>query len=240
MRLRVAIGADHGGFELKQELIRRLAGNLAIIDKGAYAYDAHDDYPDYVALVAHSVASGEADRGVLICGSGVGACVAANKIRGVRACVCHDTYSAHQGVEHDDLNVLCLGARVVGIEVATALAVAFLMARFSGEERHVRRLEKVKALEAQQQRLSDDVDAEDADSDESPTSSRADSLESEEGDDGESDEDEALEQDEEEPEEQEEVEEEAEVDDEEEVLGEEDNRNEEEDEDEEGEDEAKR
>ncbi len=149
MRLRVAIGADHGGFELKQELVRRLAGNLEIVDKGAYAYDAHDDYPDYVVLVGRSVASGEADRGVLICGSGVGACVAANKIVGVRASVCHDTYSAHQGVEHDDLNVLCLGARVVGVEVATELAVAFLMARFSGEERHLRRLEKVKALESQ-------------------------------------------------------------------------------------------
>jgi len=150
MRLRVAIGADHGGFELKQELIRRLGQNVEIVDKGAYAYDAHDDYPGSVILVGRAVAGGEVDRGVIICGSGVGACVAANKIAGVRASVCHDTYSAHQGVEHDDLNVLCLGARVVGVEVATELAVAFLMARFSGEERHLRRLEKVKALETAQ------------------------------------------------------------------------------------------
>jgi len=151
MRLRVAIGADHGGFELKQELIRRLGQNVDIVDVGAHAYDAHDDYPDYVVLVGRSVARGEVDRGILICGSGVGACVAANKMAGVRASVCHDTYSAHQGVEHDDLNVLCLGARVVGVEVATELAVAFLMARFTGEERHLRRLEKVKELEVQRE-----------------------------------------------------------------------------------------
>lgn len=147
MRLHVAIGADHGGFKLKQELIRRLADSLDIVDKGADEYDATDDYPDFVERVGRAVAEGEVDRGIIICGSGVGACVAANKIPGVRACVCHDTYSAHQGVEHDDLNVLCLGARVIGVEVATELTVAFLMARFSGEERHRRRLEKVEALE---------------------------------------------------------------------------------------------
>jgi len=147
MRLHVAIGADHGGFKLKQELIRRLAESLDIVDKGADEYDASDDYPDFVERVGRAVAEGEVDRGIIICGSGVGACVAANKIPRVRACVCHDTYSAHQGVEHDDLNVLCLGARVIGVEVATELTVAFLMARFSGEERHKRRLEKVEALE---------------------------------------------------------------------------------------------
>jgi ribose 5-phosphate isomerase B len=147
MKLRVAIAADHGGFDLKQELVRRLRDNVELVDLGAYDFDPHDDYPDYVERVARSVASGEVDRGVVICGSGVGACVAANKIAGVRASVCHDTYSAHQGVEHDDLNVLCLGARVVGVEVATELTVAFLMARFSGEERHRRRLDKVLALE---------------------------------------------------------------------------------------------
>jgi ribose 5-phosphate isomerase B len=147
MRLHVAIGADHGGFKLKQELIRRLADSLDIVDKGADEYDATDDYPDFVERVGRAVAEREVDRGIIICGSGVGACVAANKIPGVRACVCHDTYSAHQGVEHDDLNVLCLGARVIGVEVATELTVAFLMARFSGEERHRRRLEKVEALE---------------------------------------------------------------------------------------------
>ena len=147
MKLHVAIAADHGGFELKQELIRRLSDSLDFVDKGADEFDSNDDYPDYVELVGRAVLEGEVDRGIIICGSGVGACVAANKMPGVRACVCHDTYSAHQGVEHDDLNVLCLGARVIGVEVATELTVAFLMARFSGEERHQRRLDKVKALE---------------------------------------------------------------------------------------------
>ncbi len=147
MRLRVAIAADHGGFELKQELVRRLTGSLDIVDLGAETFDPHDDYPDYVERVGQAIGAGVVDRGIIICGSGVGACVAANKMASIRACVCHDTYSAHQGVEHDDLNTLCLGARVVGIEVATELAVAFLMARFSGDERHRRRLEKVEALE---------------------------------------------------------------------------------------------
>lgn len=147
MRLNVAIAADHGGFELKQELIRRLGSSVDLVDKGADECDVTDDYPDFVESVGRAIASGEVDRGIIICGSGVGACVAANKMPGIRACVCHDTYSAHQGVEHDDLNVLCLGARVIGVEVATELTVAFLMARFSGEERHLRRLQKVEALE---------------------------------------------------------------------------------------------
>ncbi len=147
MRLHVAIGADHGGFELKQELVRRLSGSVDIVDKGAHELDPQDDYPDYVMAVAYAVTHGEVDRGIIICGSGVGACVAANKIPGVRACVCHDTYSAHQGVEHDDQNILCLGARVIGVELATELTVAFLMARFTAEERHVRRLKKVEVLE---------------------------------------------------------------------------------------------
>lgn len=147
MKLHVAIAADHGGFELKQELIRRLGDSLDIVDKGADEFDATDDYPDFVEVVGRAVMEGEVDRGIIICGSGVGACVAANKMPGIRACVCHDTYSAHQGVEHDDLNVLCLGARVIGVEVATELAVAFLMARFSGDERHKRRLEKVQSFE---------------------------------------------------------------------------------------------
>ncbi len=151
MRLRVAIAADHGGFDLKQTLIQRLRDSVDFVDLGAYEFDADDDYPDYVAALAAAVVAEEVDRGVLICGSGVGACVAANKTPGIRACVCHDTYSAHQGVEHDDLNVLCLGARVVGVEVATELTVAFLMARFSGEERHKRRLGKVLAMEQQMQ-----------------------------------------------------------------------------------------
>jgi ribose 5-phosphate isomerase B len=147
MRLHVAIAADHGGFELKQELIRRLGSSVDIVDMGADECDVNDDYPDFVELVGRAIAEAEVDRGIIICGSGVGACVAANKMPGIRACVCHDTYSAHQGVEHDDLNVLCLGARVIGVEVATELTIAFLMARFSGEERHVRRLQKVQALE---------------------------------------------------------------------------------------------
>jgi len=115
---------------------------------GARLYDPSDDYPDFALAVAQAVAAGQAERGIIVCGSGVGATVAANKVSGVRAATCHDTYSAHQGVEHDDMNVLCLGARVVGEEVARELAKAFLNARFSGEERHLRRLNKVKAAEA--------------------------------------------------------------------------------------------
>ena len=117
---------------------------------GAYALDPDDDYPDYAKTVADAVASGEADRGLLVCGSGVGASIAASKVRGVRAAMCHDTYSAHQGVEHDDMNVLCMGARIIGIELAKEILDAFLRARFTEEERHVRRLGKVNAIEAAQ------------------------------------------------------------------------------------------
>ena len=141
MKLRVAIGADHGGFDLKQQLLPLLAPTYDILDVGAASLDPADDYPDSAEAVARAVASGQAQRGVVICGSGVGGCIAANKVPGVRAATCHDTYSAHQGVEHDDMNVLCLGARVIGIEVATELVAAFLKARFSGEERHRRRLD---------------------------------------------------------------------------------------------------
>ncbi len=147
MKLRVAIGADHGGFDLKQQLVVRLKDTCDIVDVGAGSFDPQDDYPDFVVPVARAVASGEVQRGVIICGSGVGACIAANKVPGVRAGTCHDTYSAHQGVEHDDMNILCLGARVIGIEVATELVNAFLEARFSGEERHRRRLDKVLDIE---------------------------------------------------------------------------------------------
>ncbi len=147
MKLKVAIGADHGGFTLKNELITRLEEGFEILDLGATTFQADDDYPDFALAVSQAVASGEANRGVLVCGSGVGACIAANKVPGVRACLCHDTYSAHQGVEHDDMNVLCLGARVIGIELATELVKAFLEANFSGERRHRRRLEKVLAIE---------------------------------------------------------------------------------------------
>ncbi len=147
--MRIALAGDHAGFDLKNELGGFLRKNgHEVTDLGAHTYDAEDDYPDFAAALADSVASGRNERGVLVCGSGVGASVAANKVPGVRAGMCHDTYSAHQGVEHDDVNVLCLGSRVIGIELARELVTAFLAARFTGEERHVRRLGKVKAIEA--------------------------------------------------------------------------------------------
>lgn len=149
MRLRVALGADHGGFSLKNELSAWLREGHEILDLGAHTLDPADDYPDYAEAVAHAVSSDRSQRGILICGSGVGACIAANKIMGVRACLCHDTYSAHQGVEHDNMNVLCLGARVVGLELAKELVTAFLNATFTSEERHQRRLDKVLAIEQQ-------------------------------------------------------------------------------------------
>ena len=149
MKLCVALGADHGGYTLKNELSARLQAAYRILDVGAAKFDPADDYPDFVIAVTQAVTSGQAERGILICGSGVGAAIAANKVPGIRACLCHDTYSAHQGVEHDDMNILCLGARVVGVELAIELVAAFLGARFAGEERHRRRLEKVLALERQ-------------------------------------------------------------------------------------------
>ena len=149
MKLRVALGADHGGFSLKNELVTRLHETFEVLDLGSRTFDRDDDYPDFALAVAQAVASGQAQRGILVCGSGVGACIAANKVRGARACLCHDTYSAHQGVEHDDMNILCLGARVVGTELAGELVDAFLKANFSGETRHRRRLEKVLAIEQQ-------------------------------------------------------------------------------------------
>jgi RpiB/LacA/LacB family sugar-phosphate isomerase len=146
--MRVAVGADHGGFPLKEPIIHVLRSDgHEVLDLGTFSGDPVD-YPDYSEAVGRAVIQGKADRGVLICGSGVGACVAANKIPGIRAGLCHDTYSAHQGVEHDDMNVLCLGARIVGPKLAEELVRAFLKARFSGEERHVRRLSKVSRLEA--------------------------------------------------------------------------------------------
>ena len=144
---RVAIGADHGGFWLKNELVERLRKQYDIVDLGAHKLDSDDDYPDFAEAVARTVASNKVQRGILVCGSGVGACIAANKVPGVRACLCQDTYSAHQGVQHDDMNILCLGARVIGIELAAELVFAFLNARFSKEARHQRRLNKVKAIE---------------------------------------------------------------------------------------------
>ncbi|HEY7700751.1 MAG TPA: RpiB/LacA/LacB family sugar-phosphate isomerase [Candidatus Limnocylindrales bacterium] len=149
--MRVAFAADHAGAALKDELIRRIgdAGlGHELIDLGGDGSDPADDYPDFAQRLGASVQAGQADRGILICGSGVGASVAANKIRGIRSAVCHDTYSAHQGVEHDDMNVLTLGSRVIGPEPAYECAVAFLRAEFSGEPRHRRRLDKVLAMEA--------------------------------------------------------------------------------------------
>lgn len=159
MKLRVALGVDHGGFPLKAQLLPWLQGEgYEILDLGAHSFDSDDDYPDFAEAVARVIASGQAQRGILVCGSGVGACIAANKVPGIRACLCHDTYSARQGVEHDDMNVLCMGARVVGVELAKELIAAFLKARFTGEERHQRRLQKVLAIESralQGGRLSD-------------------------------------------------------------------------------------
>lgn len=144
----IAVGSDHAGFDLKQEILSLLTQwGESPIDCGTHSREPVD-YPDFAAAVAHKVVSREADRGIVICGSGVGASVAANKIQGIRAGLCHDHYSAHQGVEHDDMNVLVLGARVVGVEVAKESVEAFVRARFSNEERHVRRLKKVLALES--------------------------------------------------------------------------------------------
>jgi RpiB/LacA/LacB family sugar-phosphate isomerase len=148
--MRIAFAADHAGAALKDDLLTRLAGSDLDhdwIDLGGDGSDPLDDYPDFAKRLGEAIQAGSADRGILICGSGVGASVAATKMRGVRAAVCHDTYSAHQGVEHDDMNVLTLGARVIGIEPAYECAVAFVGARFSGEARHVRRLAKVQAME---------------------------------------------------------------------------------------------
>ncbi|MBI2763313.1 MAG: RpiB/LacA/LacB family sugar-phosphate isomerase [Chloroflexi bacterium] len=149
--MRIGFAADHAGAALKAELVRRFrAADLGhdYIDLGGDGSDPTDDYPDFAARLAIAVRDGTVDRGILICGSGVGASVAANKIRGVRAAICHDTYSARQGVEHDDMNVLTLGSRVIGPELAFECALAFLGAVFSGEARHVRRLNKVLAIEA--------------------------------------------------------------------------------------------
>jgi ribose 5-phosphate isomerase B len=146
--MRIAIGADHGGFPLNERVIEELRGaGHEIIDFGTHDGSQPDDYPDYAKQVGEAVQNAAAEIGVLICGSGVGAAVAANKLRGVRAALCGDTYSAHQSREHDDCNVLCLGARVVGVELALEIVRSFVAARFTGEERHRRRLAKVKAME---------------------------------------------------------------------------------------------
>jgi ribose 5-phosphate isomerase B len=146
--MRLAMAGDHAGFRLKDVLADRLrAGGHQVIDLGAHD-PAPSDYPDFAVAVGEAVTSGQAERGILVCGSGVGAVAAANKITGVLAGLCHDTYSAHQGVEHDQMNVLALGARVVGEALAIELVEAFVRARFDGEPRHQRRVDKVRALEA--------------------------------------------------------------------------------------------
>lgn len=147
--MRIAFAADHAGAALKDELLRRTAeaGGHDVVDLGGDGSDPTDDYPDFARRLGDAVRAGLVDRGVLVCGSGVGASVAASKLRGVRAAVCHDTYSARQGVEHDDMNVLCMGERVIGIELAREILRAFLSARYSRAERHQRRLDKVLAIE---------------------------------------------------------------------------------------------
>jgi RpiB/LacA/LacB family sugar-phosphate isomerase len=146
--MQLVVAADHAGFQLKEQIAAHLRQcGHAVVDCGTMNSDPVD-YPDFAEALAASLRSGQAERGVLVCGSGVGAAIAANKIPGIRAGLCHDTYSAHQGVEHDDMNVLVLGARVIGVELARELVDRFIEARFTGEERHRRRLAKVKALEA--------------------------------------------------------------------------------------------
>ena len=148
--MRVGMAADHAGFGLKEELVSRIrSAGHEVVDFGAYNLDPTDDYPDYVVPLSQAVAAGTVDRGVAICGSGVGASVCANKIRGVRACLIHDHFSAKQGVEDDHMSILCMGGRTVGPEVAWDLVETFLAAKFSQAERHLRRLAKVAFLETQ-------------------------------------------------------------------------------------------
>ncbi len=148
--MKVAIAGDHAGFALKQFLAEELRKDgHQVQDLGAHD-TTPSDYPDFARALGKAVTAGQAERGILVCGSGVGACVAANKIRGIRAGICHDTYSGHQGVEHDDMNVLCLGSRVIGPAPALEISRAFLAARFTNEERHVRRVKKVLEIEQRQ------------------------------------------------------------------------------------------
>lgn len=146
--MRIGIAADHAGLALKEKLLKEFCElGHEVLDFGPARVTPDDDYPDYVVPLARSVASGEVERGVAICGSGVGACIAANKVKGIRAALVHEVFSAHQGVEDDDMNVICFGSQVLGEALALDLAKAFLSSRFIGAERHQRRLDKVKALE---------------------------------------------------------------------------------------------
>ncbi len=147
--MRLIIGADHAGFELKEKLRKKLEGDgHTVIDIGAFVFEKEDDYPDFAEAVGRAVSNGKGERGILICGSGVGASIAANKIRGVRACLCHDIYSATQGVEHDDMNVLCLGGLIVGPALAYKLVGGFIGAKFLGTGRYLRRFNKILAIES--------------------------------------------------------------------------------------------
>ena len=148
--MHIAIASDHAGFQLKKQLTEFITGlGHKADDLGTDCADKPVDYPDFAKKTALAVTGGKARRGIIICGSGVGACVAANKFKGIRAAVCHDTYSAHQGVEHDDLNILCLGAKVIGPALAMEVTKAFLNAVFSNEKRHVARLDKIRSFEQQ-------------------------------------------------------------------------------------------
>ena len=147
----IAIAADHAGYDIKEVVADHLRSEgYEVLDLGVDTADVPSDYPDAAAAVAQAIRTGEAERGVLVCGSGVGVSVAANKFPGIRAAICHDTYSAHQGVEHDQMNVLVLGGRIIGAALARELVDAFMAAEFSGEERHVRRVDKVLAIEREQ------------------------------------------------------------------------------------------
>jgi ribose 5-phosphate isomerase B len=147
--MRIAVGADHAGFPLKDAVIDELRGlGVEVLDKGGFD-TTPSDFPDFAALVGRAIQSGEADRGILLCGSGVGVCIAANKLHGVRAALTHDTYSAHQGVEHDGMNVMCLGSRIIGEALARELVQAFARAEFQQQERFLRRVNKIDKLEAE-------------------------------------------------------------------------------------------
>ena len=153
--MKLAIGADHAGFDLKAQVVPWLeSSGHQVVDLGAHDLDPADDFPDFAAAVARSVTGGEVERGLMICGSGVGASIATNKVSGVRACLCHDTYTARQGVEHNDMNVLCLGGRVIGIETAKEVIAAFIGAEFMPEDRFQRRIDKVSKIEAERLKVS--------------------------------------------------------------------------------------
>jgi len=145
--MRIAIACDHAGFDIKDDIVLEVQRQgHDVIDLGTYDQEPVD-YPDYAKKACDAILQGQAERGIVLCGSGVGAAIAANKIKGIYACVCHDTYSAHQGVEHDNMNVLTMGARIIGVELAREIVRNFLQAKFSDEERHHRRFEKIRAIE---------------------------------------------------------------------------------------------